>query len=50
MTASPKKPGRWAWLQRYRVWSANRKSFDYPENAIEPEGSAERRNRVKRRR
>ncbi|KAL8705429.1 MAG: hypothetical protein Q9201_001453 [Fulgogasparrea decipioides] len=27
---------RWAWMQRYRVWEANRKVFLYPENWIEP--------------
>lgn len=34
------KPGvldrpRWDWMQRYRVWEANRKVFLYPENWIE---------------
>jgi hypothetical protein len=28
---------RWEWLQRYRVWEANRKVFLYPENWIEPQ-------------
>ncbi len=28
---------RWEWMQRYRVWEANRKVFLYPENWIEPE-------------
>ena len=28
---------RWDWMQRYRVWEANRKVFLYPENWIEPE-------------
>jgi hypothetical protein len=41
--------GRWVWLQRYRVWEADRKVFLYPENELEPENSAERRKRVKRR-
>lgn len=27
----------WAWMQRYRVWEANRKIFVYPENWLEPE-------------
>lgn len=27
--------GRWDWIQRYRVWEANRKVFLYPENWIE---------------
>src|SRR5437870_13912238 len=27
----------WEWLERYRVWDANRKIFLYPENWIEPE-------------
>lgn len=26
---------RWEWMQRYRVWEANRKIFLYPENWIE---------------
>ena len=25
---------RWEWMQRYRVWEANRKVFLYPENWI----------------
>jgi len=28
---------RWAWMQKYRVWEANRKVFLYPENWIRPE-------------
>ena len=28
---------RWEWMQRYRVWEANRKVFLYPENWIYPE-------------
>jgi hypothetical protein len=28
---------RWEWMQRYRLWEANRKIFLYPENWIEPE-------------
>ncbi|KAJ2899081.1 hypothetical protein MKZ38_003437 [Zalerion maritima] len=27
---------RWEWMQRYRVWEANRKVFLYPENWIDP--------------
>ena len=27
--------GRWEWMERYRVWEANRKVFLYPENWIE---------------
>lgn len=27
---------RWEWMQRYRVWEANRKVFLYPENWIQP--------------
>ncbi len=27
----------WRWLQRYRVWEANRKIFLWPENWLEPE-------------
>lgn len=29
--------GRWEWMQKYRVWEANRKVFLYPENWIRPE-------------
>ncbi|KAI9771436.1 MAG: hypothetical protein M1840_002056 [Geoglossum simile] len=28
--------GRWDWMQRYRVWEANRKVYLYPENWIQP--------------
>jgi hypothetical protein len=28
---------RWQWMQRYRVWEANRKVFLYPENWIQPQ-------------
>jgi hypothetical protein len=28
---------RWEWLDRYRVWDAERKIFLYPENWLEPE-------------
>ena len=28
---------QWQWMQRYRVWEANRKVFLYPENWLEPE-------------
>src|SRR5262249_51787579 len=28
---------RWNWMQRYRVWEANRKVFCYPENWIDPQ-------------
>lgn len=28
---------RWAWMQRYRVWEANRKVFLYPENWLRAE-------------
>src|SRR5204863_1892912 len=27
----------WTWMQRFRVWEANRKVFLWPENYIEPE-------------
>ena len=27
----------WNWVQRYRVWQANRKEFLYPENWLESE-------------
>ena len=29
---------RWQWMQRYRVWEANRKVFLYPENPLESYG------------
>ena len=48
-TAPEKEPGRWSWLARYRVWEANRKSFEYPENELRPEASAKRRTKAKRR-
>ena len=32
-----RKESDWEWLERYRVWDANRKIFLYPENWIEPE-------------
>jgi hypothetical protein len=32
-----KKKEQWTWMERYRVWEANRKVFLYPENWIEPE-------------
>lgn len=28
---------QWTWMQRYRVWQANRKIFLYPENWLAPE-------------
>lgn len=28
---------QWQWMQRYRVWEANRKVFLYPENWLDPE-------------
>lgn len=28
---------QWEWMQRYRVWEANRKVFLWPENWLEPE-------------
>ena len=28
--------GRWEWMQKYRVWEANRKVYLYPENWIDP--------------
>lgn len=31
------KKNQWTWMERYRVWEANRKVFLYPENWIEPE-------------
>ena len=32
-----KSDARWEWRKNYRVWDANRKTFLYPENWIEPE-------------
>src|SRR5207249_11771327 len=32
-----RKESDWEWLERYRVWDANRKIFLYPVNWIEPE-------------
>src|SRR5262249_9023711 len=31
------KVKQWEWMQRYRVWEANRKVFLWPENWLEPE-------------
>jgi hypothetical protein len=31
------KAGQWKWMNRYRVWEANRKVFLWPENWLEPE-------------
>jgi hypothetical protein len=36
MTESEKRD-RWAWTRRLRVWEANRKALEYPENFVEPE-------------
>jgi hypothetical protein len=33
---APKKD-QWAWMEKFRVWEANRKVFLYPENWIEPD-------------
>ncbi|MGC5076582.1 neuraminidase-like domain-containing protein [Agrococcus sp. DT81.2] len=30
-------PKHWSWMQRYRVWEANRRVFLHPENWLEPE-------------
>ena len=27
----------WQWMRRNRVWEANRKEFEYPENWVEPD-------------
>jgi len=35
ITANILDRSRWDWMQRYRVWEANRKVFLYPENWIE---------------
>jgi|GEM_PF-2733320 len=32
-----KKKDQWAWMEKFRVWEANRKVFLYPENWIEPD-------------
>jgi hypothetical protein len=29
-------PARWSWMEKYRVWEANRKVFLYPENWLIP--------------
>lgn len=31
----------WDWLRKYRLWQANRKVFDAPENYLEPESRAD---------
>jgi hypothetical protein len=31
------KSNQWTWMQRYRVWQANRKLFLYPENWLDPQ-------------
>lgn len=33
---------QWEWMQRYRVWEANRKVFLYPENWLWPEQRADK--------
>jgi hypothetical protein len=30
---------RWEWTKRFRVWEANRKQFQTPENWLEPEAA-----------
>jgi len=35
----------WSWLQRFRVWLANRKLFLWPENWLDPEPRRRRRKR-----
>jgi type I restriction enzyme R subunit len=32
----------WRWMEKYRVWDANRKVFLYPENWLTPEGREEK--------
>jgi hypothetical protein len=32
-----KTEAKWQWSKNYRVWDANRKTFVYPENWVEPE-------------
>jgi hypothetical protein len=39
---SDEKPRPWQWMRRYRIWSANRKVFLYPENYAEPELRSEK--------
>lgn len=36
ITASMLDRDRWQWMEKYRVWEANRKVFLYPENWIQP--------------
>jgi hypothetical protein len=36
ITASMLDRDRWKWMEKYRVWEANRKVFLYPENWIQP--------------
>ncbi|MFD4368970.1 neuraminidase-like domain-containing protein [Rhodococcus sp. NPDC058521] len=33
---------RWQWMKAYRVWEANRKTFLYPENWLDPEWRRDR--------
>ena len=42
VAASSINAQHWKWMNRYRVWEANRKVFLYPENWIEPEPESER--------
>jgi hypothetical protein len=37
VAASSINPKWWAWMNRYRVWEANRQIFLYPENWLDPE-------------
>lgn len=37
VSSSSIKAGQWKWMNRYRVWEANRKVFLWPENWLEPE-------------
>ncbi|HEY8647305.1 MAG TPA: neuraminidase-like domain-containing protein [Gaiellaceae bacterium] len=39
----------WTWLRSYRVWSANLKTFLWPENWLNPDGTTARRRRRRRR-
>jgi Tc toxin complex TcA C-terminal TcB-binding domain/Neuraminidase-like domain len=36
ITADQLDRARWDWMQKYRLWEANRKVFLYPENWIQP--------------
>jgi hypothetical protein len=39
----------WSWLNRFRVWAANRVSFLFPESWLEPEQRPPKKRRFRRR-